>query len=183
MVEVLQPEFDWSVNNHVAQVAQAPPVQSVHILTREHPGDWHWHPYLMARIKHFCDEHEQQADAITLIHQVQQAFVMEDPGLMVIGVFVDGHLVGHVLCERVLLYFRPIVTVHQYMIDKPITNETRRDIIRLIREYAADTGPNDDREPAEFIQWLVRDKALVRVYQRYFKAEPHLLLMRMNVEE
>lgn len=162
------------------------PTYSVHMLHRDNPEDWYWHPYVMGRLIRFCNEHGEDADPSGLVRSVQQSFVMDDPGLMVIAFFRDGELIGHILCDRSILYFKPIVTVHQYLLDHGITPEIRRESVDIIRQWAKDTGPDGKREPAEKIQWLVRisqgNRSLVEVYQRMFKAKPDYLLMRLEVE-
>lgn len=179
-------QHEWETNSN--GIAQAEPLSSqhdydVHILHRDQPQDWMWHPQVMGRIARFCQEHEDQAEAYLLVRNIQQAFIMDDPVLMVIALLRDGLLVGHLLCDRSILYYKPIVTVHQYMLDCPIPNEVRERIVRIIRDWAKDPGPNGDRETGPYIQWLVRDKALAKMYQRFFKAEPQTLLMRLPVEE
>lgn len=176
---------EWGTNNHVAP--QATPVNlhtyTVRILHFRRREDWHWHPYVMARVADFCQNYEQQADPIELVRSLQQSFTLDDPGLIVLGFFMDEHLIGHMLCDRAILYYRPIITVHQYALDHGIPAETRHEAIRLVKEWAKDPGPDGAREPAEFIQWLVRDKRLASMYKRFFKAKPHLLLMRTEVED
>lgn len=172
-------------SNHVAALPHTPatPAYSVRVLHRDHLEDWQWHPHIMERIIRFCSAYEGQGDPEALVRNIQQSFVMDDPGLMVIAFFKDGHLIGHILCDRAVLYFKPIVAVHQYMLDRSIPDQIRNDAVQLIRDWAKDTGPEEKREPAQFIQWLVRDKKLARMYQRFFNAKPQFLLMRMSVEE
>lgn len=173
----------WPLTSNGVEPQVETPVYSVHMLHRDNPDDWRWHPHIMGRLIRFVDEFGEDADAAELVRNAQQSFTIDDPPMMVIGVFRDGDLIGHVLCDRLLMYFKPRVTVHQYMLDHGIPNETRRQIVAIIRQWAKDTGPREDREPAETIQWLVRDKKLVNVYQRMFKAKPHMLVMRLAVEE
>lgn len=159
------------------------PEYSLRMLNRSNMEDWRWHPHVMLRVMRFCEEYENQGDQGELVRNLQQSFTMDDPPLMVVAIFRNAELIGHILCERSLLYFKPIVTVHQYLLDHGISPEARRESVRLIRKWSKDTGPKNDREPADYIQWLVWDKKLSSMYQRMFKAKPHLLLMRLAVEE
>lgn len=156
---------------------------SVRILYRNNAEDWHWHPYVMGRVIRFCNEHEAQANPWELVQNLQQSFTMDDPGLIVLAFFMDDALIGHMLCDRAILYYRPIITVHQYMLDHGIPPEIRHECIRLVKEWGKERGPDGTREPAEFIQWLIRDKRLVPMYKRFFNAKAHLLLMRTPVED
>lgn len=156
---------------------------TVRILHRNEPEDWYWHPQVMARVYRFCTEYEAQANPQELIRNLQQCFMMDDPGLIVLAFFRDEQLIGYMMCDRAVLYYKPIITVHQYALDHGIPAETRREAIRLVKEWARDPGPDGTREPAEFIQWLVRDKRLANMYKRFFDAKPHMLLMRTTVED
>ena len=152
------------------------PVYDVYILNRNQPNDWYWHPRAMDRIARFCNEHEEQADVPALIQNLQQSFVLDDPGLIVVVFFRDLDLIGHMLCERALLYHRPIIMVHQYLLDHGIPAETRDKCIEIVKAWGKESG-------AEFIQWLVRSNKLATLYRRYFKAKAHSLIMRVQIEE
>ena len=171
-------------NNHHPRPDEAPhPTYSVRILHRDRSEDWHWHPYAMESVRTFCEQHEHQADPDTLIKNIQQAFVHDDPHMIVLAFFMGEELIGHMLCDRNVLYYRPIVTVHQYLLDHGVPPAIRHEHIRLVKEWARYCGPKNDREPAQFIQWLTNDKRVVKMHQRYSGAKPHMLLMRTPVEE
>jgi hypothetical protein len=180
----------WGTNNHAAALEiidqYAEPQQhtySVRILSKECPEDWRWHPYVMVRVFKFCQQYEHQANPRELVRNLQQSFVMDDPGLIVLAFFRDKALIGYMMADRAVLYYKPIVTVHQYALDHGIPAETRHEAIRLVKEWAKERGPDGKREPAEFIQWLVRDKRLANMYKRFFNAVPHMLLMRTTVKD
>jgi len=156
---------------------------SVRILRRDHIDDWRWHPHVVARVVRFSEQYEPQANTSDLAVSIQQAFVLPDPALALMAFFRDEQLIGHMLIDRGTLYYRPIVRLHQYQIDHGVPPETRHESLRLLGEWARYAGPDGNREPARFIEALVQDKRLVPLYQRFFKAKPHLLLMRITVEE
>lgn len=111
-------QLDVPSTNHAA--APAAPSYAVRLLTREDPDDWRWLPAVCARLAAFCAQYEQQADAQALVRTVQQAFVMDDPGMVCLAFWRDDALIGHMLCDRAILYYRPIVTVHQYALDRSL---------------------------------------------------------------
>lgn len=152
----------------------------VRMLQSVNTADWHWHPHVMLRLIRFLNEFEGQGDPQMLVRNLQQAFIMDDPGMMVIAFWMDGELIGHILCDRSILYYKPIITVHQYHLDHGIPPGIRHEAVQIIKDWARSTGPNNDREPADLIQWLVRDRRLVPLYQRFFGAKAHTLLMRMS---
>lgn len=144
--------------------------------------DWSYVPMILDRIEWFAIDYESQSNPEAMADIYETAFTMADPPLMAIAIFRDESLIGHVLCERCTLYMKPNVVVHQYMLDHGIPHETRHEIVRIIREWAKYTGPDGQREPATHIEWLVRQKRLVHMYQRMFKAKPHLVVMRLEVD-
>ena len=176
-------EFDpraWEEVNGVVETVNRHEYD-VRMLQAVNIADWHWHPHVMQRLIRFMNEYERQGDPAALVRNVQQSFVLDDPGMMVIAFWLDGELIGHILCDRSILYYKPIVTVHQYQLDHGVPPTIRHAAVRIIKDWARYTGPNNDREPAEQIQWLVRDRRLVPLYQRFFGAKAHMLLMRMPV--
>lgn len=172
-------------NGHIDVPAAAPIKHqyAVRMLKKENPDDWAIVPHLLNRVRRFCEQYEAQASPDALITNIQQSFVMDDPGLVLLAFWRNDELIGHVLCDRAILYHNPIITVHQYWLDHGIPAETRRAAIEMIKEWGKETGPEGTRPPAQFVQWLVRDQKLATMYQRFFKAKPHLLLMRMPTED
>ena len=155
----------------------------VHVLHRDRREDWHWHPYAMQRVHDFCVEHEPQANPYEVTKNLRQAFVMDDPALIVLAFFMDETLIGHMLCDRGTLYYNDIITVHQYALDRGVPAEIRNEATRLVKQWGKYRGPDGNRQPSTFIQWLVRDKRLVPIYKRFFKAKAHLLLMRTPIQD
>lgn len=174
----------WNpVENHTRPPDPVVHTYTVRLLRRDRAEDWHWHPHAVGRIIQFAAEHEPQANQTELALSVQQSFVLDDPAMAVIAFFMDDALIGHMLIDRGTLYYRPIVRVHQYQLDHGVPPETRHEELRLLREWAKYPGPNGQREPAEFIEFLVRDKRLVPLYKRVFDAWAEMLVMRLRVED
>jgi hypothetical protein len=152
------------------------PTYEVRILHRDRAEDWHWHPYVVGRVIDFIRTYDRQGDPTALVRNIQQSFVMDDPGLILLAFFRDEALIGHILCDRSMLYHAPLVVVHQYALDHGIPPHIRHESVDLMKAWGRSFG-------ATYLQWLVRDKRLVPLYKRTFGAKAHLLLMRMDIGE
>lgn len=148
---------------------------SVRILHKDRLVDWRWMPHALHSVVSFCQQYEHEADPAQLVQVLQQAFITDDPGMIILAFFKDNDFIGHMLADRSLLYFKPIVTVHQYLLTHGIPAATRHEAIRLVKDWGRQAG-------AESVQYLVRSKELATMYKRFFGATTHRLIMRTAIE-
>jgi len=153
----------------------------VRLLTKHDPLDWAILPHALQSVRDFCAQYEPEADAGRLVQVIQQAFILDDPGMIVLAFFKDDTLIGHMLCDRTLHYFAPIVTVHQYLLTAAISRDCREQAIALVKAWGKQPWGTPP-QPCQSIQWLVRSKELAVMYRRYFQATTHRLIMRTTIE-